>query len=677
MTKLGHHNNTTAPGTGEAFAGERHQSFMISFGEGCVDFHANHFDDGSYGLSDPDVHPSPHTPSREAASLDQLAAFLTDGYWQETGRTGRRWDTTSKSEISVDITTLSASEKRLVRYAFEAWEMVADLNFVEVGGGANIRFQNTDSGAYASATTSGGIIRSAMINVDGLYIQYYGDTVDTHTFSTYVHEIGHVLGLGHQGPYNGSAKYGRDEEFTNDSYLVSVMSYFSQTENTSVQGTYGEPITPMMADLVAIQNLYGTPDGRSTTAGNTVWGANTTLDNYLGLYFEDLSSGQGSASAHDGTRTALTIYDVSGVDTIDVSFSASATRIDMNAEQFSDVGGIDNVAIGRGVIIENAIGSAKADTIVGNYVANIIAGGAGNDVVHGGAGFDTIWGGQGDDTLNGDDHADTLHGGAGHDRLFGGDGFDTLYGNAGDDTLNGGASPDRLWGGSGDDILRAGTNFGITVDGLFGGDGNDRLYGEGGFDTLMGGNGDDYLDGGKQADNLHGGNGHDTLFGGDGLDRLFGGDGDDDLTGGRGSDGLFGQQGDDILQGDNDNDRLFGGTGNDIIDGGSGDDQLFGGAGFDLLLGGDGDDILSGNFNADRFIFTDGHGHDTITDYEANSSFEFIDLSGLSAINDFQQVKNAMQQVGEAYVIIETGESSSITLLDTEVFDINASDFIF
>ena len=25
-------------------------------------------------------------------------------------------------------------------------------------------------------------------------------------FQTYVHETGHALGLGHQGPYNGSAK---------------------------------------------------------------------------------------------------------------------------------------------------------------------------------------------------------------------------------------------------------------------------------------------------------------------------------------------------------------------------------------------------------------------------------------------------------------------------------------
>jgi hypothetical protein len=35
-------------------------------------------------------------------------------------------------------------------------------------------------------------------------------TIDSYSFQTYVHEIGHALGLGHGGPYNGSASYGLD-----------------------------------------------------------------------------------------------------------------------------------------------------------------------------------------------------------------------------------------------------------------------------------------------------------------------------------------------------------------------------------------------------------------------------------------------------------------------------------
>ena len=46
---------------------------------------------------------------------------------------------------------------------------------------------------------------------------------------TYVHEIGHALGLGHAGDYNNTADYVQDALYANDAWSTTIMSYFDQT----------------------------------------------------------------------------------------------------------------------------------------------------------------------------------------------------------------------------------------------------------------------------------------------------------------------------------------------------------------------------------------------------------------------------------------------------------------
>lgn len=327
-------------------------------------------------------------------------------------------------------------------------------------------------------------------------------------------------------------------------------------------------------------------------------------------------------------------------------------------------------------------GTEWNDLMRGRAGHDSISGFDGSDTLFGGFGFDTLNGGSGNDTLDGEANSDRLYGGDGNDRLVGDQGYDNLYGDAGNDTLLGGTEADRLYGGTGDDLLRAGTNFGLTVDGLFGEDGNDTMFGDGGFDFLDGGAGNDVMDGGAQADNLYGRAGDDILIGGDGLDRLFGGADNDHASGGEGNDGLFGEQGDDTLNGNAGNDRFFGGTGNDLIDGGDDNDTINGGAGFDTITGGTGDDLMFGRFNADTFVFVDGHGNDTVGDFNALNNFERIDLTGISTINSLADLNlgstssGAATQVG-ANVLIDTGGGNLITLNSVNLSDLDASDFIF
>ena len=325
---------------------------------------------------------------------------------------------------------------------------------------------------------------------------------------------------------------------------------------------------------------------------------------------------------------------------------------------------------------DTIIGGIGADSLSGDGGEDLIDAGAGDDLVFGGVGFDTINGQDGNDTLIGEDHADSLFGGNDDDVLIGGAGFDQLYGDDGNDSLWAGDAADRLYGGAGDDWISAGTNVGMTVDGLWGEQGNDTLFGNAGFDLLDGGDGNDVMDGGDQADNLYGRAGADTLFGGQGLDRLFGGDGDDQLVGGTGNDGHFGEQGNDTAWGGAGDDRFFGGTGNDILSGEDGQDSLYGGAGFDTLIGGAGDDLLVGDFNADRFVFEAGHGHDTIADFDAINGFELIDFANFSGFNAPGTVLSVAEQVG-GDVLITTGADSSIRLLDVMLVDLGADDFVF
>ena len=98
--------------------------------------------------------------------------------------------------------------------------------------------------------------------------------MDNYMFQSYIHEVGHALGLGHQGPYNDNATYGTDNIYTIDTWQWSIMSYFDQSNYGG--GTYTYLTTPQMVDVYAIEELYGA--NTSTRPGNTIYGSTATLD---------------------------------------------------------------------------------------------------------------------------------------------------------------------------------------------------------------------------------------------------------------------------------------------------------------------------------------------------------------------------------------------------------------
>ena len=246
-----------------------------------------------------------------------------------------------------------------------------------------------------------------------------------------------------------------------------------------------------------------------------------------------------------------------------------------------------------------------------------------------------------DVTIFGDWQTETLEGGSGNDTISGSHGDDTLMGNAGNDYLDGGNQNDTLLGGLGNDIL-------------IGSHGNDILFGHEGDDMLDGGNNEDTLDGGAGNDNLIGFNGRDVLIGGSGDDILDGGNDDDKLDGGDG------------------NDYLDGFNGRDILDGGAGDDTLIGYNDDDILTGGTGNDILTGGYGADQFIFTQGDGIDSITDFEVGT--DIVDLTDFG-FDSFDELDLIVGEDNNVYLVIDEHQTIEFIGIDN-VADLSANDFL-
>ncbi|WP_461307882.1 M10 family metallopeptidase C-terminal domain-containing protein, partial [Albidovulum sp.] len=347
--------------------------------------------------------------STNVYTLDEVVTQLTEFGWGFP--TAIAHDEQAGDTMLVNISALTAAGQQLAQWALEAWSVATGITFLTTTStAADILFDDSQPGAFAGPDSfnAAGQITQASVNISTNWLASYGTTIDSYSFLTYLHEIGHALGLYHAGPYDGSGSWATDAVFLNDSYQMTVMSYFNQVENTFINADFALPITPMVADVAAMDFLYG--GTTSAHAGDTVWGAGSNVGGYLGTIFSYIFDGVAANPAiYGGGPVALTIQDSGGTDTIDLSTLSTGNRIDLGQEAVSDVAGlIGNLVIARGTVIENVIGGSGNDEIIGNAVANDLSGGSGND---------TLTGGDGDDLLNGGSGGDVLDGGAGIDTV--------------------------------------------------------------------------------------------------------------------------------------------------------------------------------------------------------------------------------------------------------------------
>ena len=219
------------------------------------------------------------------ADVTPIASYLVNGYWEGTGKSPRSFDVPANGELTVNLTRLTSEGKQLARWALDAWEQVTDITFREVShNNAHIMFDDDEEGAWSQSTVNGNTIIQSEVNVSVDWVNTYGTRMDSYSYSTYLHEIGHALGLGHAGPYNGGYPlFFVDNVFLNDSWQTSVMSYINQLENPMIVADYAHPVTPMWADILAIQGMYGIPD--TANAGDTVYGVSSNAGGHMSDFY--------------------------------------------------------------------------------------------------------------------------------------------------------------------------------------------------------------------------------------------------------------------------------------------------------------------------------------------------------------------------------------------------------
>ncbi len=562
-------------------------------------------------------------------TVDEIAWQLINNGSAYFGSTeALAFDVGTDNSLSVDISGLTTKGAMFATAALDIWSAYLGFDFEIVTSGAEITFDDADAyWAYAQIYDDGTNITSSIVNVGTGWIAD-DNTLDTYSFETYLHEIGHALGLAHGGNYNGSADYGTSNFYVNDALAWSIMSYMqsygddiSGGQNSYVDAYFQDMYSPMIADIIAMQYLYGT--SASTFSGDTTYGfnantGNSTLDN---------------AATLSGKRMALTVFDTGGTDTLDFSETGAAQVISLASESLSSVlGGRHNLGIARGVVIENAISGRGDDKLVGNSADNELTGGTGDDTLNGGGGNDTLIGGGGNDYYVFSGGTDVIIDTLGTNGILSGAAIDLTASSI--SSMNNA----KLTGRSAVNII------GNTLDNL--------LEGNRAANTLTGGDGSDTLDGGSGSDALYGGIGTDVIYGGVGADTIAGGDGVDQLSyatseeavfinlaNGRASGGYA--DGDvisqiEVLRGSLFADRLSGENGGEALSGLRGDDMIYGGAGDDSLTGGGDKDALYGGIGRDTFYFkkmqdvtTSADTCDVIFDFARGS--DKIDLSIIDA----------------------------------------------
>jgi serralysin len=274
----------------------------------------------------------------------------------------------------------------------------------------------TAYGYYPNSGASGGDVWFGTA-FNGVANGYENAVQGNYQFATVIHETGHALGLKHgHETFTNNANHQTYAKLAEkyDSLEYSVMTYNSyrgDDANGYSNEKWGLPQTYMIADIAALQHMYGANYSVNSGSTHYSWkpgGGETYVNGKVGI-------------DPGGNRIFATIWDGGGKhDSYDLSAYSNNVLINLapggyskfKEGQVADLGYYDGAGLHKASgniynalmykgntnsLIEDAIGGSGNDQLYGNKVGNHLEGNGGNDKFFGGAGNDIYDGGRGAD----------------------------------------------------------------------------------------------------------------------------------------------------------------------------------------------------------------------------------------------------------------------------------------
>ncbi len=377
---------------------------------------------------------SPFPYDTDTNDADQGVDGLIRGLvWDQTALTYSFPDSASDYETNYSsknepntFGALNTTQENAAHYSVAQYAAISGLTFEYWGddageddGDADLRFAESSApstawGYYPSNSYVGG---DTWYNPDN----YNSPNVGTYAYHTFLHEVGHALGLKHGHETSGPGAV--PDAYNSMEYTVmTYYSYIGTTANgyTNASDSYSQSL--MMLDIAAIQRMYGA--NFSENAGNTTYTFSTTTGE---MFVDGVSVIASTGLTQSGNKIFRTIWDGNGVDTYDLSNYTTDLAIDLAPGEYVDLdvgGNFQRADLGnwydpsnpftyaRGHIfnalqyegdarslIENANGGSGNDEFFGNAADNVFDGNAGNDTFHGSDGSDTYYGDIGIDSV--------------------------------------------------------------------------------------------------------------------------------------------------------------------------------------------------------------------------------------------------------------------------------------